>query len=390
MKLNWPLMKNNITREDLSELIKFLQEDNILTQSKNVKAFEEEWSKWLGVKYSVFVNSGASANLLTLAAIKYTYGLGEIILPALTWSSDISSVLILGFTPVFVDVNPKTLGMNENEIISKITKDTKAVFITHALGFNGLTSKLIDELENRNIPLLEDVCESHGATFRGKKLGAYGLISNFSFYYAHHMSSIEGGMICTNDEGIYQMVRMLRSHGMVREVTSEIIKASYKEKYTKLNPEFIFAYPAFNVRSTELNAIIARNQLRRLDANNLKRIKNFKLFLDNLDSSKYQTDFQLEGSVNYAFVLILKKTDVDFCNLVMETLKNNGVEFRRGTSGGGNQLRQPYLQDIVPQDEYMKYPIVEHIHFYGFYIGNYPELTENEILELCKLLNSIN
>ena len=388
MKLNWPLMKNNITVEDRNVLIDFLKEDNMLTQSKNVAGFEKEWSDWLGVRHSVFVNSGASANLLTMAALKYLYGPGEIIVPVLTWVSDITAVLNSGFKPVFADINPKTLGMDIVQILSKITKETRAVFLTHVLGFNALNARLMDELNKRGIPLIEDVCESHGATFRNRKLGTFGLASNFSFYYAHHMSSIEGGMVCTDNGDLYQMVRMLRSHGLVRESTSESIKFSYKEKYPELNPEFIFAYPAFNVRSTEMNAVIARNQLKRLDRNNEKRVRNFKCFLEHLDPEKYRTDFELEGSVNYAFVLILKNADERFCNSVMEALKNAGVEFRRGTSGGGNQLRQPYLRGIVPPDEYEKYPEVEHVHFYGFYIGNYPGLTEDEILGLCQLLNN--
>ena len=279
--------------------------------------------------------------------------------------------------------------MDTDQVLSGITEDTRAVFLTHVLGFNGLNDRLLDELNKRGIPLIEDVCESHGAIFRNRKLGTFGLASNFSFYYAHHMSSIEGGMVCTDNEDLYQMVRMLRSHGLVRESTSERLKTYYKEKYPGLNPEFVFAYPAFNVRSTEINAVIARNQLKRLDENNKKRVRNFKCFLDHLDPEKYRTDFELEGSVNYAFVLILKKADEKLCNSVMEAMRTAGVEFRRGTSGGGNQLRQPYLRGIVPPDEYEKYPEVEHVHFYGFYIGNYPGLTEDEILGLCELLNNI-
>ena len=387
MSLHWPLMKNNITAEDRKALIEFLKQDEILTQSKNVREFEKEWSEWLGVKYSVFVNSGASANLLSIAALKHLFGIGEIIVPALTWVSDIASLLHYGFNPVFVDVNPKTLGMDENMVLQKITKDTRAVFLTHVLGFNALSKRLLDELMERNIPLIEDVCESHGASFMGRKLGTYGLMSNFSFYYAHHMTSIEGGMICTDDEKMYQVLRMLRSHGLVREAASEKVKDFYKEHYPELNPEFIFAYPAYNVRSTELNAVIARNQLKHLDENNAKRIKNFQCFLEHLDPAKYWTDFATEGSVNYAFVLILRDADPKLCHAVMDTLRNSGVEFRRGTAGGGNQLRQPYLEGIIPKDEYKNYPEVDHIHFYGFYIGNYPELEEKEIIWRCELLN---
>ena len=182
MKLNIPLMRNNISRDDLDILIEFLsQDDPVLTQSSNVRMFEKEWSEWLGVRHSVFVNSGGSANLITIAALKHLYGKGEIIVPALTWSSDISSVLQNGFEPVFVDINPKNLCMDDQQVIDKLTDNTKAVFITHVQGFNGLTDLLLDTLREKNIPLIEDVCEAHGATFRGRKLGTYGLISNFSF-----------------------------------------------------------------------------------------------------------------------------------------------------------------------------------------------------------------
>lgn len=389
--LDWPLMKNNISREDLDDVVKFLKasDDPILTQSENVRKFEKEWSKWLGVKYSVLVNSGSSANLLSMLAIREVYGLGEVIAPPLTWVSDIASIIQCGLKPKFVDINLRTLAMDNSQIIEKITSETKAVFLTHILGYNGLSQKLLDELSERKISLVEDVCESYGATFRGKKLGTFGLISNFSFYYAHHMSTIEGGMISTNDPDIYELVRMFRAHGMVREADSKVLKDAYQKKYSDLNPDFIFAYPAYNMRPTEISAVIGLSQLKRLDRNNRIRSKNLKIFLSNLDSSMYQTDFETEGSCNYAFVLVLKDPSMQFADKVMNALRTNGIEFRRGTSGGGNQLRQPYLRKIIGDEEYKKYPNVEHIHFYGFYIGNYPSLETDKIYKLCEILNSL-
>ena len=388
--LNLPLMYNNITRDDLDVLIKFLQQDDpILTQSSNVQAFEKEWSQWLGVKYSVYVNSGASANLVTMAVLKQLYGGGEIIVPPLTWVSDIASVLQNGFDPVFVDIIPQTLCMDDKQVLDKITDKTRAVFLTHVQGFNGLTNNLLNKLKEKGIPLIEDVCESHGATFRGKKLGSYGLISNFSFYYAHHMSTVEGGMVCTNDEDIYQMVRMLRSHGMVRESTDDSIKNKYKSDHPDLNPSFIFAYPAYNVRNTEIGALIGRNQLKRLDENNKKRNRNLTLFLDGLDEQHYCTDFILEGCSNYAFPLVLRKADFEFRDRLESHMRQNSIEFRRGNAGGGNQMRQPYLRDIVKDREWENYPQVEHIHHFGWYIGNYPDLEKEMILKLCKILNNV-
>ncbi|SVC99302.1 uncharacterized protein METZ01_LOCUS352156, partial [marine metagenome] len=265
--MKYPLMRNNILREDLDMVINHLkQDDPILTNGPNVLAFEEEWSAWLGVKYSVFVNSGSSANLLTMAILKIRYPEGgEVIVPSLTWVSDISSVLQNGFTPIFVDTELFTLAMDNKQVLSKITAKTRAVFLTHAQGFNGLTDELINKLKEKNIPLIEDVCESHGATHNGQKTGSIGWISNFSFFYAHHMSTIEGGMVCTNDEEVYQQLRMLRSHGMVREANDSKIHQVYKDENPELNPDSIFSFPAYNLRNNEIGGIIGRSQLKRLD-----------------------------------------------------------------------------------------------------------------------------
>jgi CDP-4-dehydro-6-deoxyglucose reductase, E1 len=388
--LDWPLMKNNISRADLAVVIDFLRRDDpVLTQSSEVQEFEREWSTWLGAKHSVFVNSGSSANLLTITALREHSGLGEIIVPTLTWVSDIASVIQCGFKPVFVDIDRRTLGMDNAQIISKITPQTKAVFLTHVLGYNALSQALIDELEARKIPLIEDVCESYGATFAGRKLGTFGLMANFSFYYAHHLTTVEGGMISADDSDLYETLRMLRSHGMVRESTSLALRQTYTEKHPDLNPDFIFAFPAYNVRSTEISAVMGRSQLKRLDENNRLRSENLALFLENLDPAKYRTDFETAGSCNYAFTLVLQRPNTIFCNQVMNTLRDHGVEYRRGTSGGGNQLRQPYSRRLLGEVDLEQFPNVEHIHFYGFYIGNYPGLEREKILALCSLLNNL-
>jgi CDP-6-deoxy-D-xylo-4-hexulose-3-dehydrase len=389
--MHWPLMKNNIAREDLDAVCALLSRDDpVLTQAANVRALEREWSDWLGVKHSVFVNSGSSANLLTLAALRELYGMGgEVIVPTITWVSDIAAVLNCGFEPVFVDIDPHTLGMDNEQVLAKLTPDTRAVFLTHVLGYNALGRRLLDELTRCNVPLLEDVCESHGATFAGQKLGTFGLASNFSFYYAHHLSTIEGGMVCTNDAELYEAVRMLRSHGLVRELDSESRKREYADEYPDLNPEFIFAHPGYNLRSTEINAVIGRSQLPRLDANIARRNENLLLFLENLDPEIYQTDFATAGCSNYAFTLILKQPDAALCRKVMTSLKAHGVEFRRGTAGGGNQVRQPFLRRLVGPNAGAQYPCADHVHFFGFYIGNYPSLERERILRLCDLLNGL-
>lgn len=385
----WPLMVENITRHDLDQVVRFLSADTpILTQSRNVAAFEQEWAAWLGVRHCVFVNSGSSANQITMAALRERNGLGEIIVPTLTWVSDIASVLQAGFTPVFVDIDPRTLGMDLGQVLDRITARTKGVFLTHILGYDALTDEFLAALLSKRVPLIEDVCESHGATHGGRRLGSFGLASNFSFYYAHHLSTIEGGMVCTDDDELYHVVRMMRSHGMVRENPSDTAKDAYRRNHPDLNPDFIFAFPAYNVRSTEINAVIGRSQLPRLDANNVRRSENLDVFLDSLDRRRYRTDFKREGSSNYAFTLVLQEPDQPLRDRVESRLRAEGVEFRRGTSGGGNQLRQPYLRRLFG-DEYRKYPHVDHVHFFGWYIGNYPTLDTRRVRGLCNVLNEV-
>jgi CDP-6-deoxy-D-xylo-4-hexulose-3-dehydrase len=390
-RLDWPLMRENITREDADAVRAFLDGPKlpILTQSNQVAAFEREWSQWLGVKHSVMVNSGSSANLLTLAALRWAHGPGEIIVPPLTWVSDIAAVLQNGFEPVFVDIDPCTLGMDNRQVLSRLTPRTRAVFVTHVLGYNALSPGLVDELHSRGVPLIEDVCESHGATMGSRKLGSFGLMSNFSFYFAHHMSTIEGGMISTNNDDFYQRLRMLRSHGMVREATDAGLRESFAELCPDLHPDFIFAWPAYNCRSTEINAVIGRSQLKRLDANNERRRRNLQFFLSLLDPRHYVTDFACEGSCNYAFTLLLREPNDRLRDNLMCELRRRGVEFRRGMSGGGNQLRQPYLKPYVSHLDLADFPHVEHVHFYGFYIGNYPSLREEDIHRLCDVLNNV-
>ena len=384
-----PLMDDNINREDVNSVIDFLNQDPIpkLTNGPKVVEFEKQWSEWVGVKHSLLVNSGASANELTMLALKYMYGDGEVIVPPLTWISDISSVLFAGFRPVFVDVNFDNLSFDLNKLKEAITPKTRAIFLTHVLGINGLTDELLKLCKDKNILLIEDVCESHGTTFKGKKVGSFGYASNFSFYFAHHMSTIEGGMVCTNDDKFYQMCRALRSHGMMREMTDDSMKQEIIEKYPDLNPDFIFVGPAHNFRSTEINAVIGLNQLPRLDDNNKKRISNFNHFISNLNAEKYITELRTAGQCNYAFIVIMRDDSLAVRDKIEATLKKEGIEFRRGLSGGGNQMRQPFMTQF--NYDLSKYPNIEHIHNFSWYIGNYPSLPKEKIDYLLEVLNNL-
>ena len=384
-------MHNNFAKSDMDAVRKLIKNKNlILTQSKNVLEFERRWSKWLGVKYSVFVNSGSSANLISMLILKsLSSKKKEIIVPTLTWVSDINSVIMAGFKPIFVDIDPRTLSMNQEQVMGKINKNTLAIFVTHVQGFNGLSEKLLNKIKRKKIILIEDVCESHGAKHKGKKLGTFGLMSNFSFYYAHHMSTIEGGMICTDSKKIYEQARIFRSHGMAREAKNFRFEKKMIKKYPKLSPQFIFLHPTFNFRNNEIGAVIGINQLKRLDKNNSARTKNCKLFLNLLDPSKYRVDYEVDGSSNYAFPIVFKNKSFKFRDRFELTLKKYNIEFRRGNAGGGNQLRQPYLKTYLKKINLNKFPEVDHVHFFGYYIGNYPSLKSSRIKKICSILNKI-
>ncbi len=380
-------MNDNIDKQDIQSVIDFLSQETIpkLTNGPKVVEFENAWGEWLGTKYNLFVNSGASANELTMLALAHIIGEGEVIVPPLTWISDISSVLFAGHKLVFVDVNFENLSFDINKLKEAINPNTKAIFLTHVLGINGLTDELIEICENNNILLIEDVCESHGTTFQGCKVGNFGFASNFSFYFAHHMSTIEGGMISTNNWEFYQVCRALRSHGMTREMTSDSMKISVAMDNPDLNPDFIFLRPAHNFRSTEINAVIGLSQLPKLDSKNQERIDNFDFFISKLDSEKYHTNLSIEGNCNYAFIVILKDADFKKRNELEFKLKNNGIEFRRGLSGGGNQMRQPFFKSIY--NDFSSFPNIEHIHNFSWYIGNYPGLERQKIVKLLEVLN---
>ena len=386
------LMQENITKNDLNVVINFLKKKPRLTASKKVLEFEKKWSKWLGTKYSLFVNSGSSANLISIASLKIlnkNLDKNEIIVPSLTWSSDIASIIHCGFKPIFADVQYDTLCSNLENIKNKITKKTLAIFYTHAQGFDGFDENFLDFVQKKKIILIEDCCESHGAKHNNKKIGNFGLMSNFSFYYAHHMSTIEGGMISTNDKRVYNIASSIRAHGLARELKDKKLEKKIQSKYRDLSKDFIFLYPSYNMRNNEIGAVIGINQLKRLNQNIRLRTRNFKYFLKNLDKKIFFNNFKIDGSSNYAFPIILNSKNKKKRNKLEFLMKKNNIEFRRGNAGGGNQIRQPYVKDFIGKIKLKNFPVIEHIHFYGYYIGNYPKLSLNKIKKICKILNDI-
>ena len=387
MNYTWPLINDNITQGDRQTLADFCLNGKRFTNGEKVKEFEQIWSEWLGVKHSVMVNSGASANYISIAMVKELVGTGEVIVPPIGWVSDISSVVQLGMTPIFVDVDMKNFCITTENIKNAITSNTKAIVMVHALGFNGITDELVQLCKEKNIILIEDCCEAHGAKFGDKKVGSIGDISLFSFYFGHHITTIEGGTVCVNDSKLYDLAKLFRSHGMTREASPEL-QEYYKLTNPDLNPLFTFAVAGFNMRSTELNAVLGIEQMKRLDYNIQCRIENLDIWLSNLDKSKFIISFNTQGNSNFALPLMMQSITRNKLKDVCKILEEEGVEYRLGTAGGGNQARQPYLKKFP-------YKIVgtlahsDYIHDNALYVGNHPELTKEQIINVCKKLNNV-
>ncbi len=367
MKKNiWKLQENIIDHPQIDILINFIKTTERYTQFTEVKKFEDAWSKWQGCKYSIFVNSGSSANLIILDLLKEVHQWqngDEIIVPVVTWPTDISSILQFGLKPVFVDINLQDLAFDYTNLEKKITSKTRAIFLTHLLGFPADIKKIKKIIGKKNIQLIEDCCESHGATINGEKIGNFGICSSFSFYWGHHISTVEGGMICTNEEKIYKLALLKRSHGLARELPKKY-HPYYKRRYKDINFRFLFLTTGFNVRNTEFSAVLGLSQLKHLDRYITIRNKNYKRFVDILSSyPKFLLIPYKNGLSSFVLPFLLNhKKDKE--NL-QKYLTIKGIESRPIIAG--NLLKQPFLEFFSVPD---KFTNADFIHTNGFYIGN--------------------
>ncbi len=383
-KLVWQLQENIVDKVNKKELVHFIRTTERYTQFTKVKEFEKEWSKWQGCKYSVFVNSGSSANLVLLDILKEIRHLkdgDEIIVPAVTWITDISSVLQLGLKPVFVDINLTDFSFDYENLAKKITRKTREIFLTHLIGFPADVAKVKKIIGKRKIDIIEDCCESHGAKLsNNQKIGSMGIASTFSFYWGHHMTSIEGGMICTNDKRIYKYALLKRSHGLARELPQKF-HPYYKNRYKNIDFNFLFLTTGFNVRNTELHAVLGTSQLKNLDTYITIRNKNHMIFTTIL--KKYEKYFHIPDHPNISsFCLPLMLKNSVHKKQLQKYLTRAGIESRPIISG--NLLKQPFLKKFVQNDTY---PNANFIHENCFYVGNNQFVNEKRLQFLDILLS---
>lgn len=239
-----------------------------LTMGDKVQRFEDAFATYLGVKHAVMVNSGSSANLLALMALANPLtpnhiGPGdEVIVPALGWSTTVYPIYLTGATPVFVDIDPATLTIDPDQVRAALTSRTKAIMIVHLLGNPCALAELTDLARAHHLFLIEDACEALGAEYGGKKAGTFGDMGSFSFYFSHHITTIEGGMLVTENDALAELARVLRAHGWLREVKD---KTTFINQYPDIDPRFMFINSGFNIRPTEINASFGLHQLPKLE-----------------------------------------------------------------------------------------------------------------------------
>lgn len=385
---NWPLMKNAITWKDKLSLIKFIAFNDQFTNGATVKKFEESWNKWLGSNHSLFVTSGSTANLLLVSAIKEKFNLkagSKVLLPSCTWVTTVCPFIQMGFQPIFCDINltDYSFDINHMKSIASRHKDISVVSVTHLLGFRANVEAYKEIFPNAIF--IEDLCESHGCTnSNNAKQGANSLGATFSFYFGHHMTTIEGGMVSSNDEDLHELMNIKRSHGMARLLPKDKFIAA-TEKWPEVNPKFLFLTDAFNFRNTELNAVLGINQLARLDDIITKRRENYRKFISII--SNYEDIFRLPSidNTNSNFALPFILHDASIKSTLIDEFEKSGIETRPIVSG--NLLLQPFLQNYKLEPNSSNN--ISTLHNCGFYIGNNQYVDDNDFDLLTRALNRV-
>jgi CDP-6-deoxy-D-xylo-4-hexulose-3-dehydrase len=375
----WPLMQSAITETDKQALIDFISTSDRYTCGPKVKQFEDAWSKWLGCQHSLFVTSGSAANLLLMASVKEMYKIpdgSKVLVPACTWVTNVSPVFQVGLEPVFCDVDLDRYSFDMDALPEE---DIRIVFITHLLGLNAPVEKL--KKKYPNAIFLEDICESHGVKApNGMKRGSTGLGGTFSFYYGHHMTTIEGGMVCTDSEELYELMKIKRSHGMARLLSPPLYEEAIK-KYPNIDPKFLFLTDGYNFRNTELNAVLGIEQLKRLDENIEARRKNFDCFIKLLDPEIFYVPYNDPGNSSFSFPFICKKTEErEKLKSIFDEL---GIEHRPIVSG--NLLLHPFLDKWKDS---VSVPNATKLNDGGVYIGNGQFVNEDMIVKVFETIKT--
>lgn len=384
------MKKINLSHESIDELeikklIDWLSQVPTpqLTHGNKCVEFEEKFAKKMNSKYGKFVNSGSSAILLMLYALIVAKKLKnkKILVNSLCWSTDVSSIMQLGLTPILIDCNMNDLSVDIEHLKKTIEEENpSALLLVSILGFPPEMNEIFDLCKSKDIILLEDCCESLKSSYDNKFLGNFGLMSCFSFFVSHHLTCVEGGMILTDDDEMNEILTMIRAHGWTRNLCDEA-KKKYRTKYnvSEFDEMYTFYYPGFNFRNTNINATIGLSQLEKLDEFVKIRNENYLTFQENIKNDFWKPNPSIKGFVsNMAYPIIHPNR-----NKIVERLMQNNIECRPLVSGSMSS-KQPFYTDIYGKKEL---PNVKVIDKFGLYVANNPSLTKDDIIFICNVVN---
>jgi len=378
------LVKDTIDNKDIDRLVEWLKTYPRLTKGPITLEFENKFSKWLGREYSVFCNSGSSANLLMLSALHQGEYLknDKIVVPSTAWSTDLAPVIQLGLEPLLCDSNMEDLSV-DLEYLEKIfiKESPSALLLVSVLGLVPDIESILVLCRKYDVLLLEDTCEAMGCEYGGRKLGTFGKMSSFSTFFGHHISTIEGGIISTDDFELYELLLSIRSHGWDRDLSAETqFKLQQDWNVSEFDAMYTFYYSGFNMRSTDLQAYIGLAQIDKLDSWGKSRQENYNLYQRLIDNDYWKPSSSLDSlTSNFAYPIISPHRDK-----IVKELQENNVEVRPMICG--SMGTQPFY---VKEFEELKLPNVSIIDRYGFYVPNHPTLTVEEIDFISNIINKV-
>jgi len=356
-----------------------------LTKGKKTIEFEEKFSKYLGCKHSIYCNSGSSANLLMVSALHQMGRLknNKVVVPQVSWSTTIFPVIQLGLTPIMCDCNLNNLGIDLDNFKMLVEReDPAAIILVHVLGLDSNIKEIRKICKENNIVLMEDTCESLGSEVDGKKLGTFGDCGSFSFYFGHHISTIEGGMVCTDDDNIADVIRMMRSHGWDRDLGDDS-KKLLRDKYDvcEFDALYKFYYAGFNLRSTDLQAYIGIRQIDKLKWVVETRERNYCTYIEELKDNLWKPIKTSGQNIvsNMGYPLIVENREE-----IHRVLSENGIESRPLVSG--SMGTQPIWVDTYGETRMKNADIIQNK---GMYVPNHPDMRIEDIKRICSIINEV-
>ncbi len=386
MTNSYPLATSTWDEKELQAIQSVIDKD-IFTMSDNVKQFEEDFAKFLNKKYCVMVNSGSTANLIAVAALFYTENPmlkrgDEVIVPAVSWSTTYFPLQQYGLKLKFVDIDLNTLNYDLEALKSAITDNTKMIMVVNLLGNPNDFDTINEIIKDQEIFILEDNCESMGAEYKGRQAGTFGVMGTYSTFFSHHMATMEGGLVATDDEELYHILLSMRAHGWTRNLPKENRVSNKSDDW--FEESFRFVLPGYNVRPVEMSGAIGIEQLKKLPSFLKQRRENAKLFIELFkDHKDFMIQKDIDNSSWFGFSLIIKPTSTLKRKDVIKKLQENSIDCRPIVTGNFTRNEVMKFFDYEIHNELTN---ADYLHDNGFFIGNSQVDLTQEIKFLIEVL----